>query len=41
MKITRDVMKMVEEGKSLPEMRRFIDEKYGGLGEGTPTPKPR
>ncbi len=31
---------MTREGKSLPEMREAIDEKYGFLGKGTPTPKP-
>jgi hypothetical protein len=32
-------MNMVREGKSVAEMRRAIDEKYGFLGKGTDTPK--
>ncbi|MBO2532542.1 MAG: hypothetical protein CW342_06545 [Thermoactinomycetaceae bacterium] len=31
---------MHREGKSLREIRRFIDEHYGSRGTPTPTPKP-
>jgi len=32
---------MVREGKTVQQMRRAIDEKYGVLGEGTDTPAPQ
>ena len=38
--IALDVKAMTEEGKSLREMRAFIDGKYGGAGGGTDTPMP-
>jgi len=40
-KITRDVMDMVRQSRSIAEMRQAVDEKYGVLGEGTNTPDPR
>jgi len=38
--ITRDVMRMKAEGKSLAAMRAAIDEKYLRFGPATPTPRP-
>jgi len=38
--ITRDVMQMKSEGKSLAAIRAAIDEKYLGFGPATPTPRP-
>jgi len=38
--ITRDVMRMKTEGKSLPDIRTAIDEKYLRFGPATPTPRP-
>jgi hypothetical protein len=38
--ITRDVMAMQAEGKSLQAIRTAIDEKYGPIGLPTPTPQP-
>jgi hypothetical protein len=33
-------MQMMLDGKSLPEIRRVIDEKYQDFGTPTPTEKP-
>lgn len=38
--IARDAKKLVQEGKSLREVRAYIDARYGGAGTGTPTPLP-
>jgi uncharacterized protein with PCYCGC motif len=38
--ITRDVMRMKAEGKSLPAIRAVIDDKYLRFGPATPTPRP-
>jgi hypothetical protein len=38
--ITRDVMKMIGQGKSLKEMRAQIDRTYSKFGPPTPTPVP-
>ena len=38
MDITRDVMRMLDEGKSLKEMRTYVDVKYSRFGPATPTP---
>ena len=35
MDITRDVMKMLEEGKSVEEMRQVVIERYGSFGPST------
>ena len=40
MDITRDVMRMKAEGKSLAIIRAAIDEKYLRYGTATPTPRP-
>jgi cytochrome c2 len=36
--ITRDVMRMMDEGKSLKEMRAYVDQTYSKYGPSTPTP---
>jgi hypothetical protein len=38
--IALDVKALTEEGRSLRDIRAFIDEKYGSLGGGTDTPLP-
>lgn len=38
--ITRDVMQLVEEGKSLKEIRSYIDANWSQYGPGTRTPLP-
>jgi len=38
--ITRDVMQMKSEGKSLAAIRAAIDEKYLRFGPATSTPRP-
>jgi len=38
--ITRDVMKMIDQGKSLKEMRTQIELTYSKFGPPTPTPVP-
>ena len=40
MDITRDVMRLVGEGRSLAVIRRHIDATYLRYGPPTPTPKP-
>jgi hypothetical protein len=40
MDITRDVMRLKQEGKTLAETRREIDRKYLRFGAPTPTPVP-
>jgi hypothetical protein len=40
MDITRDVMRLSEQGKSAAEIRRAIDAKYLPGGKPTPTPPP-
>lgn len=39
--ITRDVMRMKGEGKTLATIRAAIDEKYLGFGPATPSPRPK
>ena len=41
MDITRDVMTMHKAGKTLADIRREIDGKYGRSGPPTPTPLPK
>ena len=36
--ITRDVMRMLDQGKSLKEIRAYVDQTYGRFGPPTPTP---
>jgi Protein of unknown function with PCYCGC motif len=36
--ITRDVMKMIDEGRTLKQMRANIEQKYSKYGTSTPTP---
>jgi Protein of unknown function with PCYCGC motif len=38
--IARDARALLAEGKSLKEIRATIDERHGGKGPGTDTPKP-
>lgn len=38
--ITLDVEALLQQGADLPSIRRAIDNRYGGLGPGTPTPYP-
>ena len=38
MDITRDVMRMLDEGKSLKEIRAYVDRSYSRFGPSTPTP---
>lgn len=38
MDITRDVMRMLDEGKSLKEIRAYVDKSYSRFGPSTPTP---
>jgi len=38
--ITRDVVRMKDEGKPLAAIRAAIDEKYLRFGPPTPTPRP-
>ena len=38
--IALDVKALTEEGRTLRDIRAFIDEKYGSVGEGTDTPLP-
>ena len=38
--IALDTKKMLEQGKSLRDIRAFIDDKYGATGPGTNTPLP-
>ena len=38
MDITRDVMRMLDQGKSLKEIRAYVDRTYSRFGPSTPTP---
>ncbi len=38
--ITHDVMNMLDEGKTSPQIRAYIDEHYSKFGPGTNTPLP-
>jgi hypothetical protein len=38
--ITEDVMRLTREGKSQPEIRRYVDAQYSRFGPSTDTPKP-
>ncbi|MFQ5803699.1 MAG: hypothetical protein ACE5JQ_12450 [Candidatus Methylomirabilales bacterium] len=40
MNITRDVIRLRTEGRSLEQIRVEIDRAYGKYGPGTPTPWP-
>jgi hypothetical protein len=39
--IARDAKTLVAQGRTLPEIRKLIDERHGDKGPGTDTPKPR
>ena len=41
MDITRDVMRMLDEGKALEDIRTYVDRTYGRFGPSTPTPPVR
>ncbi len=41
MDITRDVMRMLDEGKSLKEIRAVVEKTYNRFGPSTPTPPVR
>jgi len=41
MDITRDVIRMKAEGKSLAQIRAAIDARYLKFGPPTPTPRPK
>jgi cytochrome c-type biogenesis protein CcmH/NrfF len=36
--ITRDVMRMLNQGASLKEIRAYVDRTYSRFGPSTPTP---
>jgi len=36
--ITRDVMRMLDEGKAIEEIRAYVDKTYSRFGPSTPTP---
>jgi hypothetical protein len=36
--ITRDVMRMMDEGRTLKEIRAYIEKTHSHKGPGTPTP---
>lgn len=38
MDITRDVMRMLDEGKTIKEIRAYVDKTYSRFGPSTPTP---
>lgn len=38
MDITRDVMRMLDEGKTLKDIRAYVDTTYSHFGPSTPTP---
>ncbi len=38
MDITRDVMRMLDQGKSLKDIRAYADRTYSRFGPSTPTP---
>ncbi len=38
MDITRDVMRMLDQGKSLKDIRAYVDRTYSRFGPSTPTP---
>lgn len=38
--ITRDVMRLLRQGKPSLEIRQYVDETYGKYGNGTDTPMP-
>jgi hypothetical protein len=38
--ITRDVMRMLDEGKTVKEIRMYVDRTYSKFGPSTPTPMP-
>jgi hypothetical protein len=39
--IARDAKTLVTQGRTLPEIRKLIDQRHGDKGPGTDTPKPR
>ncbi len=41
MDITRDVMRMLDDGKSVKEIRTYVDTTYSRFGPSTPTPPVR
>ncbi len=40
MDITRDVMRMKQAGKSVADIRKYVDASYSKYGPPTPTPAP-
>jgi hypothetical protein len=38
--VTRDVARLLGEGRSLAQIRAAVDMKYGRYGPPTPTPRP-
>ena len=40
LEITDDVRRLTDEGKTLGEIRSYVDEKHGPKGPGTETPRP-
>jgi hypothetical protein len=36
--ITRDVMRLLDQGKSLRDIRAYVDRTYSRFGPSTPTP---
>ena len=41
MDITRDVMRMLDDGKPLQDIRTYVDKTYSRFGPSTPTPPVR
>ena len=41
MDITRDVMRLLDEGKSMKDIRAYVDKTYSRFGPSTPTPPVR
>jgi len=39
--ITRDVMRMLDDGKTIKEIRAHVDKTYSRFGPSTPTPPVR
>ena len=41
MDITRDVMRMLDEGKTVKDIRAYVEKTYSRFGPSTPTPPVR
>jgi len=39
--ITRDVMRMLDEGKTVKDIRAYVEKTYSRFGPSTPTPPVR